>query len=78
MGKSYERFEHNTLKARGTCPTGPCSRGCVLQPDLNPIEQCTGGVGAKRPLTTLCRLTGKRTLSRKSCVAVELSFWTGQ
>jgi hypothetical protein len=57
-----------------------------LQPDLNPIEQRTGGLGAKRPLglgakrllITLCRLTGKRTLSRKSCVATELSFWTGQ
>jgi hypothetical protein len=49
-----------------------------LQPDLNPIEQCTGGVGAKRTLITLCRLTGKRTLSLKPCVAAELSFWTEQ
>jgi hypothetical protein len=49
-----------------------------LQPDLNPIEQRTGGLGAKRLLITLCRLTGKRTLNRKFCVATELSFWTGQ
>jgi hypothetical protein len=49
-----------------------------LQPDLNPIEHRTGGLGAKRLFITLCRLTGKRTLSRKSCVAAELPFWTGQ